>query len=73
MVVGAKCYRLVRDNQYPHFLIAIAETSVDGREGDKPVDVRPISSRKEGPFFFILFYYSRLLRRKAKALAQFIF
>lgn len=31
VVVGAKCYRLVRDNQYPHFLIAIAETSVDGR------------------------------------------
>ncbi|KAI3776145.1 hypothetical protein L1987_45911 [Smallanthus sonchifolius] len=33
VVLGAKCgkYRLVRDNQYPHFLIAIAETSVDGR------------------------------------------
>ncbi|KAI3664707.1 hypothetical protein L1987_89524 [Smallanthus sonchifolius] len=33
VVLGAKCwkYRLVRDNQYPHFSIAIAETSVDGR------------------------------------------
>lgn len=25
-------------------------------EGDKPVDVRPISSRKEGPFFFFFFF-----------------
>jgi hypothetical protein len=33
VVLGAKCwkYRLVRDNQYQHFIIAIAETPVDGR------------------------------------------